>query len=141
VRTGTIDLHALIRDRDPLWAEAVAVEAQGEALTISDDLYEGALEQQDERLVKDPWDHLLVYVRGKTIGDIERISSEELLFGHLRLPTDKMNDATTKRLGNAMRRNGWFGPKKMRFGNEPESGADLKRSTPRQGYWRPYRTE
>jgi Virulence-associated protein E len=140
VRTGTIDLDALIRDRDQLWAEAAAAEARGEALTISDDLYEAASEQQDERLVKDPWDDILADAPGEIIGDIERISSEKLLRVHLGLPPDKINDATTKRLRNSMLRNGWSGPKKMRFGNEPEQGAHAKTSTPKQGYWRPCRT-
>ena len=135
-----INLNALIRDRDQLWAETVAAEAQGEVLTISDDLREAALEQQDERLVKDPWEDLLTDVHGEIMGDIERIPSDKLLTAYLGLPPDKINDAATKRLGNAMRRNGWLGPKKMRLGNELESGADSKRSTPKQGYWRLYCT-
>jgi predicted P-loop ATPase len=138
VRTGIIDLDALSRDRDQLWAEAVAAEAQGEALTIGGDLHEAVLEQQDERLVKDPWDDLLADVRGEISGVIERISSEKLLEVHLRLTPDKINDGTTKRLKNSMVRNGWSGPKKMRFGNESKQGVHGKTSRPRQGYWRPY---
>jgi predicted P-loop ATPase len=140
VRTGTIDLNALIRDRDQLWAEAVAAEAQSEVLTISNDLHDAVLEQQEERLVKDPWDDLLADVHGEIVGDVERVSSEQLLRFHLNLSPDKINDGTTKRLRNSMLRIGWFGPKKMRFGSESGQGSPAKISTPKQGYWRPYRT-
>src|SRR5713101_6005847 len=45
VKTGKIDLEALRRDRDPLWAEAAAAEAQGEPLVIPENLYAAAAHQ------------------------------------------------------------------------------------------------
>jgi hypothetical protein len=48
----------------------------------------------------------------------ERISTQELLMGHLHL-------STTKRLKAVMHRLGWQGAKKMKFEN-----------VPLQGYWR-----
>jgi predicted P-loop ATPase len=127
VRTGVIDLEALRRDRDQLWAEAAAAEAQGEGLTIGDDLYEAAIEQQEQRLVKDSWDDILASAKAEFVDleGIERISSERLLTFYLRLSADKINDGTTKRQRNSMHRLGWSGPKKMRFA-----------SLPKQGYWR-----
>ena len=81
VRTGTINLDALRRDRDRLWAEAAAAEAGGEPLVIEDHLYQAVEDQQDERMLNDPWDDILASVKGEMIEDdrVERISSETLL--------------------------------------------------------------
>jgi predicted P-loop ATPase len=127
VRTGTIDLDALKRDRDQLWAEAAAAEARGEPLVIEDYLDQAVAAQQEERMLKDTWDDILAPVKGEIIDadGVERISSEKLLTVFLQLKPDRINDATTKRLGACMRRLGWSGPKKMRFA-----------SVPKQGYWR-----
>jgi Virulence-associated protein E len=127
VRTVTIDLGALRRDRDQLWAEATAAEARGEALVIEDDLYQAVAAQQEERMLNDPWDDILAQVKGEVLDTdgVERISSEKLLTVHLQLKPDHIYDATTKRLGACMRRLGWAGPKKMRFA-----------TIPKQGYWR-----
>jgi predicted P-loop ATPase len=119
VRSGKIDLAALRRDRDQLWAEAAAADARGEALVIPEQLYSAAAEQQDERLIKDPWEDLLAHVKGDIIdvdgGKEERISSTHLLTNHLNFAKDKVSDAVTKRLANVMPRLGWQGPKKMKF--------------------------
>jgi putative DNA primase/helicase len=56
VPTGTIDLDALRRDRDQLWAEAAAAT---EELTIPRELWGEAEERQNSRLVGDPWDDRL----------------------------------------------------------------------------------
>jgi predicted P-loop ATPase len=142
VRTSIIDLDALRRDRDQLWAEAVAADSRGEALTLANDLYEAAAQQQEERLVKDAWDDMLAGVKGEfTDADgVERISSEKLLRVHLGLSPDKIHDGTTKRLRNSMHRLGWSGPKKMRFEANREHDAKGNTSIPKQGYWRPSRT-
>jgi hypothetical protein len=144
VRTGAIDLEALRNDRDQLWAEAALVEAQGEPLVIPEHLYGAAAVQQDQRLVRDPWDDTLAAVTGKIasidgVNAEERISSQELLATHLRLSADKMNDGATKRLRQVMQRLGWQGPKKMRFETEawePGGGQRVKKSVVGQGYWR-----
>jgi predicted P-loop ATPase len=126
----------LRRDRDQLWAEAAAADTHGEPLTLDEDLHALVAEQQDERLIKDVWEDLLANVKPEAVSadGIERVSTETLLIFHLRLPLDKINDGTTKRLRNSMRRLGWSGPKKMRF--EVKDPGSEKRSTPKQGYWR-----
>jgi predicted P-loop ATPase len=127
VRTGTINLDALRRDRDRLWAEAAAAEARNEPLVIGHHLHQAVVDQQEERRLNDPWDDILAAVKGEMIEEdrVERISSEALLKVYLQIPADRINDTTTKRLGACMRRRGWSGPKKMRFA-----------SVPKQGYWR-----
>ena len=92
-RTGRVDLDALHRDRDHLFAEAVAGEKRGELLTIPETLYAAAAEQQDQRLMKDPWEDILATVKGSSVVDggqaQERISSKDLLTVHLGMARDK----------------------------------------------------
>jgi len=54
VKVGTIDLEALARDRDQLWAEAAAREARGESITLPEHLWEAARAEQNQRLVTTP---------------------------------------------------------------------------------------
>ena len=144
VKTGKIDLAGLQSDRDQLWAEAALYEAKGESLIIPEQLYAAATAQQQERLVRDPWEDELAGVTGK-IANVdganveERIASHELLAIHLRLSADKMNDGAAKRLRNVMHRLGWAGPKRMRFETETSegpAGSRAKKSITAQGYWR-----
>jgi hypothetical protein len=146
VRTGRIDLIALKQDRDQLWAEAAAMEKGGEELTIPEGLYGTAADQQEQRLMRDPWEDLLAGVRGKDVNVDgtsfeERISSKDLLgLGHLGLHADRITDVVTKRLAAVMRRLGWQGPKKMKFETEVwdhPAGKQEKKSIALQGYWRP----
>jgi predicted P-loop ATPase len=151
VKTGKIDLIELRFDRDQLWAEAAAAEAQGEPLLIQEYLYKAAADQQEQRLLHYPWEDALANVKGTRITVDgtrleERISSKELLSIHLKLSADKQTDAASKRLRNVMNRLGWQGPKKMKF--DTTLGFEAARSgwqEPKlvksdaaalQGYWR-----
>ena len=144
IKTGKNNLDALQRDRDVLWAEAVAMEAKGEPLVIPAHLYGAVAEQQEQRLLQDPWDDLLAEVKGTIHNDDganaqERISSDELLTGplHLRLPADRLTDAATKRLRQVMNRLGWEGPKKLRFDKDVWDGRKQKKvSVTKRGYCR-----
>jgi hypothetical protein len=144
VKTGRILLAKLRADRDQLWAEAAAAEAQGEPLTIPEHLYAAAAEQQEQRMMKDPWDEILASVAGQVVlvdgvNSEERISSEELMTKCLGLSADKQTDGAAKRLANSMHRLGWQGPKKMRFEIETwnqQGPQRVKSSVVKQGYWR-----
>jgi predicted P-loop ATPase len=59
VRVTRIDLQALQRDRDQLWAEAAHCEAQGESLLLPKELWPRAAIEQAARLVEDPWEDVL----------------------------------------------------------------------------------
>jgi hypothetical protein len=127
VRTGTIDLDALQRDREQLLAEAAAAERRGEQLTIPERLFGPAAEQQEQRMIADEWEGLLANVKGEIYYDggtrEERISSAKLLTVHLGLTPDRITTPVSKRLANAMRRLGWRGPKKI--------------AAATRGFWRP----
>jgi predicted P-loop ATPase len=142
VKTGTILLEKLRADRDQLWAEAAAAEKQGEPLTIPEHLYAAAAEQQEQRLMKDPWEEVLASVAAQVVlvdgvHPEERIAAYDLLAYRLELSGHQLNDGAWKRLRNVMHRLGWQGPKKMRFETETLNPRKReKTSVLKQGYWR-----
>jgi predicted P-loop ATPase len=130
VTTDKIDLDALRRDRDQLWAEAAACEAQGEPLTLDPSLWAAAGERQASRLISDPWEDILSGLESfapMSAGSIVlwqgapgepsewRVSSDYVCKTFLRLDPDRVNSSTSRRLGAVMRRLGWTGPKPIRF--------------------------
>ena len=57
VKVGKIDIDAIVRDRDQLWAEAAHYEAQDEAIFVKDDEMRHALRAaQEEREEYDVWE-------------------------------------------------------------------------------------
>jgi hypothetical protein len=135
VRTGRIDINALRRDRDQLWAEAVQVEAGGASLALPERLWAVARIEQEKRQEQDPWDDLLAGIKGEICptndftdrdGHEERIASTQLLSGHLRLDASRIGDRELKRLGYCMRRLGWEGPKRMRIKGQLVRGYSRK---------------
>jgi hypothetical protein len=123
LKTGTIDIDALRRDRDQLWAEVAAVEEQGGSLVLPKELWAEAATIQDERRQHDPWDDILADVKGELYpseagGEEERVRSDEVLKTYLEITPGKATNADTIRLKRSMRRLGWNGPKKMRFGSD-----------------------
>ncbi len=119
VRCERIDLDALARDRDQLWAEA-AMREVGARLVLPEKLWGEATQLQDSRRDLDPWDEHLRGTLGKLTDDKTeyRISTSEVLAGRLQLPIERQNEVTAKRVVFTMRRLGWDGPKVMRIGSE-----------------------
>jgi hypothetical protein len=90
------------------------------------DQWGNASAAQDERRIHDPWDDILSGVPGRICLneagiDEERISSEELL-KVLEVPPGKAQNTDVLRLKRVMRRLGWSGPKKFRFGEATKRG-------------------
>ena len=142
LKTSQIDLDALRRDRNQLFAEAVHYEAQGERLVIARELWPAVETVQDERRMQDPWKDKLADVQGEVVksetGNTweweERISAIYLMDRHLELPSSYQGDAAYKRLAINMRELGWRGPKAMKF---KEPTLDGERTIAKNGYWRP----
>jgi predicted P-loop ATPase len=77
VKAHTININAIERDRDQLWAEAVDLYRAGHAWWIdSSDIATAARQQQDERYSGDPWDDAIAkhieYLRETSVGEILR---------------------------------------------------------------------
>lgn len=107
VKTDTIDLEALRRDRDQLWAEAARLEAEGESIILPQELWAIAAVEQDERLEDDPWQEKLSTVRGRAAGDEVRVYTAELLGELLAIPIERQHNGHGKRLTALMRELGW----------------------------------
>lgn len=104
VRCGRIDLEAIRRDRDQLWAEAARVEAEGASIRLDPALYSAAAEQAGSREklnpMVEPLSELLADLNGKvTAADLWRAMG--LSEGGKR--TQAQNDD----FGVAMRKLGW----------------------------------
>lgn len=107
VRTGTIDLEALRRDRDQLWAEAARLEAQGEPISLPEELWASAATEQEERLEDDPWLEKLAEVNGTAAGATVRVATSYLLTGVLGLDVERQHSGHAKRVTGLMKTLGW----------------------------------
>jgi hypothetical protein len=107
VKTGVIDLEALRLDRDQLWAEAATCEAQGDTITLPQELWAAAAMEQDERLEDDPWLEKLAAVNGTAFGEETRVFTTDLLGLTLGIPFERQNNGQSKRLAALMRELGW----------------------------------
>jgi hypothetical protein len=108
VTVGTFDLAGLARDRDQLWAEAGAREAEwaarGVPLTLPRDLWDDAAEQQSERLARDPWEEVLAPRLEGQAGKVRTLD----LWGVLCMDDPaRRTQEHNNRLGAVMRRLGW----------------------------------
>lgn len=128
VRVFKIDLDAIVRDRDQLWAEASVIEAGGEPLVIPDALWPEAALQQAARMELDPWEDILssqlaglMHNRLKIDGSFVlaadgagnpewRVATDYLLTAILGLPKERQFPNHTKRLASIMRDLGWTRP-------------------------------
>ncbi|MGE6784412.1 VapE domain-containing protein [Ensifer adhaerens] len=107
VKTGVIDLEALRSDRDQLWAETAALEAQRASITLPQELWATAAREQEERLEDDPWLEKLAAVNGKANGDEARVLTADLLGEVLGIPFERQHNGHSKRLAALMRELGW----------------------------------
>jgi hypothetical protein len=119
ILTGTIDLAALRRDRDQLWAEAAKAK---EDLTIPRELWGVAAERQNSRLIGDPWDDRLEGLERlapQTSGSIVkiggdwRVSRDYILTSILNFDIKSVRSSDARRLAACMHRLGWRGPMRL----------------------------
>jgi hypothetical protein len=127
VKTGTIELEALRRDRDQLWAEATKLEAEGESIVLAQELWAVAAAEQEERLEDDPWQEKLSTVRGRAVGDEVRVLTADLLGEVLGIPIERQHNGHAKRLTALMRELGWE-PAKFKIAGKSPRG--FRRPTP-----------
>jgi predicted P-loop ATPase len=102
VRTGRFDAAAIERDRDHLWAEAAAAEANGESIRLDGKLWPRAQRMREEHPV-DPW----VYKIERVLGDMTGRIATASLFEILMLPEGVKRPEMCVRLASCMRALGW----------------------------------
>jgi hypothetical protein len=142
VAVGRIDLDALRRDRDQLWAEAAFAEATGESIMLDEKLWSIAANEQERRRVVDPWEDVLANMpetldlgsnEGRTriihcTEDQERVASADVLTHVLGTPLKMQTSAHGQRLATIMERLGW---------RRPAGGTQRVGDKVCRGYWRP----
>jgi predicted P-loop ATPase len=116
VKVGTIDLAALRRDLDLLWAEAAHREAAGEAIRLPAELWGDAAVAQEARRGEDPWFETLEAELGERTGKI-RASDVWALVG---VESAHRSQEQSVRLGEAMRRLGFERGLRRFGGKNPE---------------------
>jgi predicted P-loop ATPase len=115
VKVAGFDIEALKRDRDQIWAEAAAREAQDEGIRLDPTLWPLAAEEQDARRLEEPWVDILRQYLGDKQGKLKTEDAWKIIG----VPVAQRTQAHNERLGEAMRELGWKRAKK-RFGCNPE---------------------
>lgn len=108
VQVKQFDTDALARDRNQLWAEAVAREASGVSIRLDKSLWPAAADQQMQRTTDDPFFEAL---RDK-LQDIEggKIAAETV-WDILKIATNVRGQEQSRRVTEAMGRLGWERPR------------------------------
>jgi Virulence-associated protein E len=127
IKTAVIDIEALRRDRDQLWAEAAQREAECISIVLRHELWAPARVAQEAREEHDPWDDTLGEAIGTVTEGEERVSSRDLLETVLKFQPSRLLDRDSKRLGRCMRRLGWDGPKTLRIDQKQAKGFSRRR--------------
>lgn len=112
-QSGKIDICALRRDVDQIWAEAAHYETTDEELFLSDDLKAMADDVQSARVAEDPW---LPPLRDKLGGLFGKVKTEDVM-AIIRKPVERQSRADARRLTDVMKALGWS-REKQRFGGD-----------------------
>lgn len=102
VKVGEIDVAGLERDRDQLWAEAVALYHQGERWWLEGDVAEVALTEASERRPEDPWRSDIADI----IENLNEVTTKQVLSAMGVIPAD-MTPALSKRVARELVSMGW----------------------------------
>jgi len=120
-----IDLAALRAARLQLWGEAAHYQAQGESITLDEELWASAAVQQEARRVRDPWEPMLENLSLASVtgplagvgyignGIVHVVEGEQrvataVIFEHvIRIPSHLLQVTHAKRLADVMRALGW----------------------------------
>jgi predicted P-loop ATPase len=130
VKVGTINLEALRRDRDQLWAEAVAAFKAGEKWWLDRATEQIAAAAQDERRIADVWEETLL---GWARRQVSSFTISEALAGAVKVPIERQDRAAQMRVSGALKAHGWTrtragsGDRQWRYErkNEAEVGTEV----------------
>lgn len=109
VRIGKVDLAGLARNRDQLFAEALAVwkaNPDESALVLPSDLWVEAATRQEERRLADPWEERLEDFVSKE-GAADFYQAGELLVDAIGKDVSNQNQNDFRRVKQVMTRMGW----------------------------------
>ncbi|MBB4209328.1 virulence-associated E family protein [Roseinatronobacter bogoriensis] len=102
VKVGLVDIEGLERDREQLWAEAVALYLEGERWWLEGDVAELALSEASDRTPEDPWRSEIANI----LEDMTEITTKQVL-GMLGILSADMTPALSKRVARELVALGW----------------------------------
>jgi predicted P-loop ATPase len=103
IRIKEFDLKLLKAERDQIWAEAAAREADGESITLPETLWPVAAKQQERRRAEDPWEATL---EGMFHEEYQRLTPDDV-WDALVIPVERRNDTGERRIVEIMQRLGF----------------------------------
>ena len=111
VPVGKVDLEGLKRDRDQIWAEAVASYRAGEPWWLDAEGEAAAAEIVAERQAEDAWS-------GKVLAAVAALPevSTAQVFAMLDVPFERQGRAESMRIGGILTRAGWGKDGKFKSG-------------------------
>ena len=115
IECGLVDIEALERDRDHLWAEALIRYRQGELWYLEGDAEQIALVEQENRRECDPWENRISKFCA-SMGDWP-IAVETICLGALDIPFERHNATVNTRIKQCLKHAG-YERKQIRDGNE-----------------------
>ncbi|MCC8972157.1 virulence-associated E family protein [Bradyrhizobium brasilense] len=105
VRANKIKLCDIERDRDQLWAEAVALYHAGVAWwLLNPEAISQAKAEQMARLTDDPWEEAI----GSYISDKHDVTVSEILFQAIGVDRSRMGQTEQNRVSRCLRARGWL---------------------------------
>ena len=113
VRTGRIDVEAIDRDRDQLWAEAAHCEAKGEAIYLPKELSGSMRATQLEREIYDEWEGPISVWLDETFPAQwaserdQKTTVLDVATSALTLDKVRLGSAEQKRVAKCLRKCGW----------------------------------
>lgn len=103
VKVGRVDVEALERDRDQLWAEAVAAFRAGEQWWLDPEVEREARAVQEDRRIVDAWEApVLAWLRGKT-----EASVADVLTNAIDMDIDRQDRGAQMRIVQIFKAFGW----------------------------------
>jgi hypothetical protein len=108
VKVGKIDIAALRRDRDQLWAEAAHYEELGASTVLPEDLWTSARQEQEDRRESDAWEDAIAgYLEERRRLPNPLVTSTEVAQQVLSLQLRDLDGRLQARITDAMRLAGW----------------------------------
>ncbi|MGY3443698.1 VapE domain-containing protein [Bradyrhizobium sp. USDA 4473] len=105
VRANKIKLGDIERDRDQLWAEAVALYRAGVAWwLLNPEAISQAKAEQLARLTDDPWEEAI----GNYLADKRDVTVSEILFEAIGVDRSRMGQTEQNRVARCLRARGWL---------------------------------
>lgn len=106
VRCSRVNVEALRRDRDQLWAEAVQRYKQGETWWLTAEQERNlAIPAQDERKESDPWAQIIS--KWLTEQQVTETTTAKVARDALFLSSEKQTTGNSRRIANCLRELGW----------------------------------